>query len=165
MVPIEPWRNSTPDFGAAAFCTTKNDDFRASLTSPLRTLRWPRSSSKREIMKDWAELCHTQYDNQIRLNKIKLNILWRKKTFDGRQPLTEDNLWRKTTFDGRRPLTEDDLWLKTIFDEDDLCWKMTFDGRRPLTENDLWRKTNFNGKRPLMEDDLWWKTTLNGRWP
>ena len=43
MVPIEPWQNSTPVFGAAAFCTTKIDDFRASLTSPLRSLRWPRS--------------------------------------------------------------------------------------------------------------------------
>ena len=31
MVPIEPWRNSTPFFGAVAFCTTKIDDFRASL--------------------------------------------------------------------------------------------------------------------------------------
>ena len=37
MVLIEPWRNSTPVFGAAAFCTTKNDVFRASLTSPLRS--------------------------------------------------------------------------------------------------------------------------------
>ena len=43
MVPIELWRNFTPDFGAAAFCTTKIDDFRASLTSPLRSSRWPRS--------------------------------------------------------------------------------------------------------------------------
>ena len=28
MVPLEPWRNSIPVFGAAAFCTTKIDDFR-----------------------------------------------------------------------------------------------------------------------------------------
>ena len=27
MVPIEPWRNSTPFFGAEAFCTTKIYDF------------------------------------------------------------------------------------------------------------------------------------------
>ena len=32
MVPIGPWRNSTPVFGAAAFCTTKIDDIRVSLT-------------------------------------------------------------------------------------------------------------------------------------
>ena len=43
MVPIEPWQNSTPFFGAATFCATKIDDFRASLMSPLRSLRWPRS--------------------------------------------------------------------------------------------------------------------------
>ena len=30
MAPMEPWRNSTPFFGVAAFCTTKIDDFRAS---------------------------------------------------------------------------------------------------------------------------------------
>ena len=33
MVPIEPWQNSIPFFGAVAFCTTKNYDFRASLTT------------------------------------------------------------------------------------------------------------------------------------
>ena len=27
MVPLEPWQNSTPIFGAAAFCTKKIDDF------------------------------------------------------------------------------------------------------------------------------------------
>ena len=27
MVPMEAWRNSTPDFGAAAFCTIKIDLF------------------------------------------------------------------------------------------------------------------------------------------
>ena len=32
MVPFEPWENFTPFFGAAAFCTTEIDNFRASLT-------------------------------------------------------------------------------------------------------------------------------------
>ena len=36
MAPMGLWRNSIPFFGAAALCTTKIDDFRASLTSPLR---------------------------------------------------------------------------------------------------------------------------------
>ena len=27
MVPLEPWRNSTPLFGAVAFCRTKIEDF------------------------------------------------------------------------------------------------------------------------------------------
>ena len=59
MVPIDPWRNSTPDFGAVAFCTTNIDDFRTPLTSTSltilltyssqkRSLRW--TSSKRKIM-------------------------------------------------------------------------------------------------------------------
>ena len=39
MVPLEPWQNSTPFFGAAAFCTTKIGDFRTSSTlSSLMTL-------------------------------------------------------------------------------------------------------------------------------
>ena len=28
MAPIYPWQNSSPFFGAVAFCMTKNDDFR-----------------------------------------------------------------------------------------------------------------------------------------
>ena len=54
IVPMEPWQNFTPFFGAAAFCTTKIDDFRASLTtttlttlstypSKTRSLRWTSS--------------------------------------------------------------------------------------------------------------------------
>ena len=30
MLPLEPWRNSTPFFGAAAFCTVKIDDLNIS---------------------------------------------------------------------------------------------------------------------------------------
>ena len=37
-------------------------------------------------------------------------------TFDGRQPLREDNFRWKTTFDSRRSLMEDNLWCKTAFD-------------------------------------------------
>ena len=32
-IPLVPWRNSTPFFGVAAICTTKIDEFRASLTT------------------------------------------------------------------------------------------------------------------------------------
>ena len=35
MVPIEPWRNSTPFFGAVAFCTTKIDNLKT--TCPCRS--------------------------------------------------------------------------------------------------------------------------------
>ena len=45
-------------------------------------------------------------------------------------PLMEEDLWRKRTFHGRRPLTEDDLGRKTTF------WrKTTLDGRQLLTED------------------------------
>ena len=50
MAPIDPWRNSAPDFGAAAFCTTKIGDLRtsstlSSLTTWLRS-HWGRTSSE-----------------------------------------------------------------------------------------------------------------------
>ena len=59
MPPMGLWRNSTPVFGAVAFCTTNIKDFRTPLMStsstiPLtyssqkRSLRW--TSSKRKIM-------------------------------------------------------------------------------------------------------------------
>ena len=121
MVPIELQQNSTPVFGAAVFCTTKIDNFRASLTLTSLT----------RLSAYWSK---------------RRSLRW---TFDGRWPLTDDDLGRKTTFDGRRPLTDDDLWRKTTFDERqplnecELWRKMTFDGRRPLTDNHLWRKTTF----------------------
>ena len=35
MSPMEPWRNSTPFFGAAAFCTINTDDLNTSEPSYL----------------------------------------------------------------------------------------------------------------------------------
>ena len=52
MVPIELWRNSTAVFGAAAFCTTKIDDFRASLTLSSLTTWLTYSSKRRPLKKD-----------------------------------------------------------------------------------------------------------------
>ena len=99
MAPIDPWRNSTPVFGAVAFCTTNIEDFRTLLTSTSstilqkRSLRW--TSSKRKIMqvievdnlktqikKGGAELCHTQ--NSTLKPKMKM-IQKRKTTFDRRR--------------------------------------------------------------------------------
>ena len=37
LIIIELWQNSTPIFGAAAFCTTKIYDFRTSLTQTFST--------------------------------------------------------------------------------------------------------------------------------
>ena len=57
MAPIDPWWNSTPVFGAVAFCATNIKDFRTPLTltsstipltysSQKRSLRWNRSKTK-----------------------------------------------------------------------------------------------------------------------
>ena len=107
MVLLEPWQNSTPFLDAAAFCTTKIDDFRASLTtwsthsSKRRSLRW--TSFKRQIMEVF-EVDQLKETNNGRLrqampNSGQLNLI----------RLMEDNLYRMTTFDGRQPSTEDEL--------------------------------------------------------
>ena len=166
MAPIDPWRNSTPVFGAVAFCMTNIEDFRTPLMSTSSTIllsyssqkrSWRWTSSKRKIM-EVNEVDQLKHTNNERLRwamphsglkpknndpKEEDDLRW-KKTFDGRQCLNEDDLWQKTTFDGRQPLTEDDLWQKT-----------TFAGRRPLTEDDLWRKMTFDGRRPLTKDEAW----------
>ena len=91
--------------------------------------------------------------------------LWRRTTFDGRQPLME------VDFDGRHPLMEDDIWWKTTFNgrqiltEDNLWQKNAFDRRQLLTEDNLWRNTTFYGRRPLMLNDLWQETTFDRRQP
>ena len=59
-------------------------------------------------------------------------------TFDGRQPLMEDNLWLKTTFDGIWHLIDEEIWWKTTFDKEDaLLWTTTFNWRCPLMEGNL----------------------------
>ena len=52
MAPIDPWRNSTPVFGAAAFCTTKIGDFRASSALSSLTTWSTYSSKRRPLRKD-----------------------------------------------------------------------------------------------------------------
>ena len=49
MAPIDPWRNSTPAFGAVAFCTTNIEDFRTHLTSMSSTISSTYSSQKRSL--------------------------------------------------------------------------------------------------------------------
>ena len=87
-------------------------------------------------------------------NGVSVRQFWRKTTFDGGQPLTEDDIWRKTNFDGRQPLTEDNLGQK-----------ITFDGGQALTEDNLWRKTNFDGRQHLMEEKHWEKMTFDKSQP
>ena len=54
MVPIEPWRNSTPVFGAAALCTTKIERFRARAFDHLVLFRFDDSplNQNREKLKN-----------------------------------------------------------------------------------------------------------------
>ena len=133
MAPRDPWRNSTPDFGAVAFCTTNIEDFRTPLTSTSstisstyssqkRSLRW--TSSKRKIM-ELILVDQLEDTNNERLSLAMPHSGLKPKNendpkeeddLDRRWPLTEDNFWQKTTFDRRRLLTEDNLWRKTTFD-------------------------------------------------
>ena len=123
MVPIDPWRNSTPVFGAVAFCMTNIEDFRTPLMSTSstlsstyllqkRSLRW--TSSKRKIMAV-IKVDQLEDTNNERLCwatlRTKTQIWkWPKR---GRWPLLEDSLRWRTTFDGRWPFMEDDLQWKT----------------------------------------------------
>ena len=58
MAPIDPWRNSAPDFGAVAFCATNIEDFRTPLTSTSSTISSTYPSQKRS--KGWTRST-TQY--------------------------------------------------------------------------------------------------------
>ena len=55
------------------------------------------------------------------------------------------DIWWKMSFDGRQPLKEDNHW-----------WRTTFDKIQPLIEDDLSWETPFNGRWLLMDDVLWW---------
>ena len=109
MAPIDPWQNSTPDFGAVAFCTTNIEDFRTPLTSTSstisstyssqkRSLRW--TSSKRKIM-EVIEVDQLEDTNNERLSLAMPH--------SGLKPKNENDLLQKAIFDERRPLTEDNL--------------------------------------------------------
>ena len=75
MAPIDPWRNSAPDFGAAAFCTTKIGDFRTSSTlSSLTT--WLRRPLRKDQLRGTAAafctglLARASISNEIFQTKI-----------------------------------------------------------------------------------------------
>ena len=102
MAPIDPWRNSAPDFGAVAFCTTNIEDFRTPLTSTSstisstyssqkRSLRW--TSSKRKIM-EVIEVDQLEDTNNKRLS-------W-ALPHSGPKPKRKMTQKRKTTFVGRQ---------------------------------------------------------------
>ena len=86
MVPIEPWRNSTPFFGAAAFCTTKIGDFRTSSTlSSLMT--WLRRPLRKYQLRGTASaFCTTRNDDFRASSKLSSLTTWL------RRPLRKDQL-------------------------------------------------------------------------
>ena len=100
----------------------------------------------------------------------------KKKTFNGRWPLIEDDVRSKITLDRNWPLLKVDIWWRISFDEDNLWNKTTFNGRWTLNEDYPWWKTTFgerqhlmmtfDGRQPLIEDDFWQNTayTISPPW-
>ena len=86
MVPLEPWQNSTPFFCAAAFCTTKNGDFRTSSTlSSLMT--WLRRPLRKDQLRGTvAALCATKIDDFRASSTLSSLTTWL------RRPLKKDQL-------------------------------------------------------------------------
>merc|ERR1712212_479896 len=86
MLQLEPWQNSTPFFGAAAFCTTKNGDFRTSSTlSSLMT--WLRRPLRKDQLRGTAAaLCATKIDDFRASSTLNSLTTWL------RRPLTKDQL-------------------------------------------------------------------------
>ena len=132
MAPIDPWWNSTPVFGAVAFCTTNIKDFRTPLTLTSSTIPLTYSSQKRSL----------------RWNRSKTKIM-EVIEVDQLEDTNNERLRWAMPHSGLKPKNE-----KDPKEEDDLRWKMTFAGRQPLMGDDLWRKTTFDGRWPLTEDDL-----------
>ena len=145
MTPKDHWQNSTPVFGAVAFCTTNIKDFRTPLTSTSstilstyssqrRSLRW--NSSKRKI-REVIEVDQLEDTNNERLSWAMPHSGLKPKNKN--DPKEEDDIQWKTVSDGRRPSMEDGLRWRTTFYFDG---RWPNDERRPLTEDDLWRKMN-----------------------
>ena len=88
------------------------------------------------------------------------NGLWWKMTFDGRQPLMQDDLWWKMTFNGRQPLLEDNLQWKPICDGRRHLIEDNLDERRFFMEDNLWSNMTFDGRRLSRKYNLWWKTNF-----
>ena len=109
MAPIEPWRNSTPIFGAVAFCTTNIEDFRTSLMSTSSTISSTYSSQNRPLM--WTnskriimeviEVDQLEDTNNERLSwAMPHSGLIPENEIDSKE---EDDFWWKTVLDGGQP--------------------------------------------------------------
>ena len=86
MVPLEPWRNSTPFFGAPAFCTTKIDDSRSSSTLSSLTTWLRRPLRKNQLGGTAAAFCTTKNDDFRASSTLSSLTTWL------RRPLRKDQL-------------------------------------------------------------------------
>ena len=89
MVPIEPWRNSTPVFGAAAFCTTNIDNFRAQAIdhSVLLWLRVLMDAPDTQVLwKLWQGLeepaCQQKWGSLTFAFFLGFRVLWAPKKWE-----------------------------------------------------------------------------------
>merc|ERR1739844_783508 len=105
MLPLEPWRNSTLFFGAAAFCTTKIDDFRTSLTlSSLTT--WLRRPLRKHQLRGTAAAFYTTKIDDFRTSSTLSSLTkWL------RRPLRKDQLFENLA---RRRGTNSDGIIRTL---------------------------------------------------
>ena len=86
MVSLEPWRNSTPFFGAAAFCTTKIGDFRTSSTLSSLMTWLKRPLRKYQFRGTATALCTTKIDDFRAYSTLSSLTTWL------RRPLRKDQL-------------------------------------------------------------------------
>merc|ERR1712173_467511 len=86
MVPLEPWRNSNPFFGSAAFCTTKIGDFSTSLTLNSLTTWLRRPLRKDQLRGTAAAFCTTKNDDFRASSTLSSLTTWL------RRPLRKDQL-------------------------------------------------------------------------
>ena len=109
VVPRDPWRNSTQDFGAVAFCTTNIDNSRTPLTSTSSTILTTYSSQKRSLR--WTTLKRKIMqlivaDQLEDTNNERLSLAM---PHSGLKPKNENDPKEEDDLDGRRPLTEDNF--------------------------------------------------------
>ena len=109
MAPIDPWRNSIPDFGAGAFCTTNIEDFRTPLTSTSSTISLTNSSQKRSLR--WTsskrKIIELILVDQLEdTNNERLSLAM---PHSGLKPKNENDPKEEDDLDGRRPLMEDNF--------------------------------------------------------
>ena len=139
MVSLEPWRNSTPFFGAAAFCTTKIGDFRTSSTlSSLMT--WLRRPLRKYQLRGTATaFCTTKIDDFRASSTLSSLTTWL------RRPLRKDQLGGTFKMHCTSLSTSAlFLWLRVVMEAPDthILWKL-WQGREEPACQQKWGSLTF----------------------